>query len=193
MLSAQIRYNRRRFDVPFNPNQTWEEVSETIHNLTGVPAMRQKLVDKGALVKNMHALIKAAERTFPLTLIGTSVPLEDERKPKVLFTEDVAEPSQAGMDARRVGLVNLEHTCYLNATLQVLRAIPELQNALNTPREERDTPEAKLTAGLQGLYQSMSQSRDAVAPIEFLAVRTSLMWFTSPCDLITICRADANE
>lgn len=64
-------------------------------------------------------------------VIGTAGELPKAPSGPVTFLEDMTESQLAQATQLKVGLTNLGNTCYLNATLQVMRAIPELQMALN--------------------------------------------------------------
>lgn len=70
----------------------------------------------------------------------------------------------------KVGLVNLGNTCYLNSTLQVLRCIPELSEALTayTGSMSREG-DAALVAPLRDLFREMNKAPDAFPPLVFLS------------------------
>jgi hypothetical protein len=64
-------------------------------------------------------------------LLGTAeeLPKAPEEKPK--FIEDLNEKEFTKVLDIPCGLANLGNTCYLNATAQCLKTIPELRDALN--------------------------------------------------------------
>lgn len=64
-------------------------------------------------------------------VIGTAGELPKAPPAPVTFLEDMTDSQMAEATQLKVGLTNLGNTCYLNSTLQVMRAIPELQVSLN--------------------------------------------------------------
>jgi hypothetical protein len=64
---------------------------------------------------------------------------------------------------------SLGNTCYMNSTVQVLRAIPELNTALDA---YSPSPQAgqngMLTAEMRRLYQNMGQTTEKIIPAMFL-------------------------
>lgn len=66
-----------------------------------------------------------------LLMMGTADELPHEPVEKAVFMEDLNEHELATALELPAGLTNLGNTCYLNATVQCLRTVPELRNALS--------------------------------------------------------------
>lgn len=111
------------------------------------------------------------------------VPVEPAEKP--LFVEDMNEAEIASALDLPAGLTNLGNTCYLNATVQCLKTVPELRNALkNFPGGLAGAsgsgvaslvPAQSITAALRDLYDGMDKGT-AVRP----AVLVQMMHLAFP-------------
>lgn len=97
------------------------------------------------------------------------VPVEPTEKP--LFLEDMNESALATALDLPAGLTNLGNTCYLNATVQCLKIVPELRDALKnfsgglaTAGSSSFVPAQSITAALRDLYISMDKG-SSLSPV----------------------------
>ncbi|KAK3337514.1 hypothetical protein B0T19DRAFT_379819 [Cercophora scortea] len=191
-ITVVVKHQGKKYDVEIDDTSTGEEFKYQLYSLTGVEPDRQKILVKGGQLKDdtdMSKLgLKPGQTMMMMGTPGVGGGAIVRPKEKVKFVEDMTEAEAAQqVGATPAGLVNLGNTCYLNATLQVLRSIPELQEALgkydhSSNRSSAETapiPQLDLTRQLKVLYKTMSETQDGMPPIAFLnALRTAYPQFS---------------
>ncbi|SPO32272.1 related to ubiquitin-specific protease [Ustilago trichophora] len=173
-IPIKVKHNGKLHEINLDTAQPATAFKQAIYEKTGVPSDRMKVMVKGGMLKDDHDLTKIGARpgqTF--MVIGTASELPKAPTGPITFIEDMTESELALATKTRVGLTNLGNTCYLNSTLQVLRAIPELQTALgqfegNFGGAAVTDGEEYLTAALRNLYKSLSETTEPYPPLTFL-------------------------
>lgn len=172
-----VKHQGKKYEVEVDPSSTGEDFKLQLFSLTNVEPDRQKIIVKGGQLKDDADMSKLGLKAGQnLMMMGTPGGGGDLVRPKdaVKFVEDMTEAEQAQqVGATPAGLVNLGNTCYLNSTLQTLKAIPELQDALktykpNTSELMGNMTNMDLASQLATLYKQMGQSIDSFPPMSFL-------------------------
>lgn len=193
-LNVKVKHQGKVYDVSINTDSTGEELKYQLYSLTNVEPENQKIIAK-KMVKNDTPLSSLGLKAgSTITMLGTPNAEAMVTAPeRIKFTEDMSEAELAQQEgATPAGLQNTGNTCYANATLQTLRAIPELQDELKNykPSAGSGPPSSSqslfsaeqlaqhgiggigsggdLTSSLRDLYQQMSGTQQGFPPIMFL-------------------------
>lgn len=144
---------------------------------TGVPADRMKLMAKSkglwkGVLKDEVDLVtfdwaaahsKAGAGGIQLLLMGSATKLTGP-KTKTVFLEDLP-PEEIARVQEPSGLVNLGNTCYLNAVMQCLRAVPQLRRGLDLYQSNpRDTGRGVLMEALRMTFRQLDRQTDPYKP-----------------------------
>ncbi|EWY89322.1 ubiquitin thiolesterase [Fusarium oxysporum NRRL 32931] len=179
-ISVIVKHQGKKHDVEIDPSSTGEDFKLQMFSLTNVEPERQKILIKGGQLKDDADMSKLGLKNGQvIMMMGTPSAGGDalvRPKEAIKFVEDMTEAEQAQqVGATPAGLINLGNTCYLNSTLQTLRLIPELQEALNTYQPDDNASSFMMTgtnmdlaSQLSNLYKKMGETQDSFPPMNFL-------------------------
>ncbi|KAJ1947404.1 deubiquitinating enzyme [Kickxella alabastrina] len=175
MVKGTVKWQGKKYEVDADITQPGETFKMQVYSLTSVAPDRQKILVKGGQLKDDTDMSKLGlKENQMLMMIGTVSELPKMPMTQAKFVEDMTENEVARALAIPAGLENLGNTCYANASLQCLKAVPHLKEALDEFRAGgaagTSDPRRNLATSLRGLFDQLSESSEGVPPMVFLSV-----------------------
>jgi len=114
---------------------------------------------KGKTVKDTWEGFKLKNKAS-LLLMGTTSEAPKAPEKKITFVEDLDDAGAVAASNLPPGLVNLGNTCYMNATVQCLHTVPELNQAL-TQRQTTGAGAGTLAQPLGMLFNALNTATNS--------------------------------
>uniref|UniRef100_A0A3P9LY56 Ubiquitin carboxyl-terminal hydrolase n=2 Tax=Oryzias latipes TaxID=8090 RepID=A0A3P9LY56_ORYLA len=199
-LSVNVKWGKEKFDaVELNTEEPPMVFKAQLFALTGVQPDRQKVMVKGGTLKDDEWGNIKLKNGMTLLMMGSAEALPEEPAVRPMFVEDMTEEQLASAMELPCGLTNLGNTCYMNATVQCLRSVPELKTALRRysgalRSSGANAPSQYITAALRDLYETMDKTSSSLPPIILLQfLHMAFPQFAEKGDQGQYLQQDANE
>jgi ubiquitin carboxyl-terminal hydrolase 14 len=155
---VSVKWTKETYEVDYDPADGFDGFQALLFSLTNVPVDRQKLMAKGKMLKDASALgaLKDGEKVM---LMGSADAAPKAPEKAIVFEEDLSDAQKATVIKN---LLQPGNTCYMASTLQCLRAIPELKQALitksNAAAPSFHDPNFSVVKQLGALYHQMDRT-----------------------------------
>lgn len=164
-FQVKVKWGKELFsDVELNTDEEPVVFKAQLFALTGVQPNRQKVMIKGAAIKDdsWENVANKMKNGATLLLMGSKeedIPKEVTPAERTQFLEDMDESQIQSALKLPAGLTNLGNTCYLNATVQCFKTVPELKKALMSFQGGLGADERALTSAMRDLYRKMDEGQ----------------------------------
>ncbi|KFM65368.1 Ubiquitin carboxyl-terminal hydrolase 14, partial [Stegodyphus mimosarum] len=197
---VKVKWGKETFnDVEVNTDEEPIVFKAQLYAITGVPPDRQKVMIKGTTLKDEAWGNIKLKDGGSILMMGSKEELPHEPAEKTVFMEDMSDHELATALELPPGLTNLGNTCYMNATIQCLKTVPELRKALKEfpgglASGSSIVPAQSITAALRDLYEAMDHCGTEYQPIILLQVlHMAFPRFAEKNEHGTYIQQDANE
>ena len=161
----KVKWGKELFnEVELNTDEEPVVFKAQLFALTGVQPNRQKVMIKGAAIKDesWENVTGKMKNGATLLLMGSKeedIPKEVTATERIKFVEDMDESQLQSALKLPAGLTNLGNTCYLNATVQCFKTVPELKSALLDFDGGLGSDDRALASALRDLYRTMDKGQ----------------------------------